>query len=299
MMAPARISMATAAGALGFLFLLGCARPVSTQQPGPGTVFRDCEACPEMVVVPPGSFMMGSPRTPRGMYADEGPRHLARIGYPLAVGVYEVTFAEWDACVSAGGCLGYRPDDGGSGRGRRPVINVSWEDARRYVGWLSEQTGQAYRLLSETGWEYVARAGTESAWHWGEDAAEQCRHANGFDRDLAEALGAEDIRTGVVPASCSDGYESVAPVGSFEPNGFGLHDVSGNVWEWTDDCWNESYAGAPADGSARTSGYCLPRVVRGGSWNNPPGLLRSAFRDGIPRESRGFNVGFRVARSMH
>jgi len=122
------------------------------------------------------------------MYVDEGPRHRATIGYPLAVGVFEVTFAEWDACVSAGGCLGYRPDDQGSGRGRRPVINVSWEDARRYVAWLSEQTGEAYRLPSEAEWEYVARAGTETAWYWGEDLGEQCRHANGFDRELAERL---------------------------------------------------------------------------------------------------------------
>lgn len=298
-MVPARIGMAVAGGALGALLLLACVRQASAGQLEPGSVFRDCEACPEMVIVPPGSFMMGSPRTPRGRYEDESPRHEAMIGYPLAVGVFEVTFAEWEACVSDRGCDGYWPDDEGMGRGRQPVINVSWEDARGYVAWLSEQTGKAYRLLSETEWEYVARAGTESAWHWGDDAAEQCRHANGFDRNLAEELGAEEVRTGVVPASCFDGYDRVAPVGSFQPNGFGLHDVSGNVWEWTDDCWNESHAGAPADGSARTRGYCVPRVVRGGSWNNPPGLLRSAFRDGIPRENRGFNVGFRVARTMN
>ena len=298
-MIPARNSLATATAALGVLLLFACVRPVNAQQREPGTVFRDCEACPEMVMVPPGSFMMGSPRTPRGWYSDEGPRHEATIGYPLAVGVFEVTFAEWDACVSGGGCEGYRPDDRGSGRGRRPVVNVSWEDARRFVAWLSEETGENYRLLSEAEWEYAARAGTETAWFWGEDPAEQCRHANGFDRELTARLRVENVGTGVVPASCSDGYHGVAPVGSFKPNGFGLHDVSGNVWEWTDDCWNESHAGAPADGSARTRGYCVPRVVRGGSWNNPPGLLRSAFRDGIPRQDRGFNVGFRVARTMN
>ena len=298
MMIPLRNGLPTAAGALGVLLLLACVRQVNAQQREPGTVFRDCEACPEMVVVPPGSFMMGSPRTPRGMYLDEGPRHEATIGYPLAVGVFEVTFAEWDACVRGGGCVGYRPDDQGLGRGRRPVINVSWEDATRYVAWLSEQTGEDYRLPSEAEWEFAARAGTETAWYWGEDPTEQCRYANGFDRDLAEELRAEEVRIRVVPASCADGYDGVAPVGSFEPNGFGLHDVAGNVWEWTNDCWNESYAGAPADGSAWTNGYCVPRVVRGGSWNSPAGLLRSAFRDGIPRRDRGFNVGFRVARTM-
>ena len=221
-MVAARISIAIAAGALGVLLLPGPVRQVSAQQPEPGSVFRDCEACPEMVVVPPGSFMMGSPRTPRGMYADEGPRHRATIGYPLAVGVFEVTFAEWDACVRAGGCMGYRPDDQGTGRARRPVINVSWEDARRYVAWLSEQTGEAYRLPSEAEWEYAARAGTETAWYWGEDPAEQCRHANGLDRELSEELRGAQVRIRVVPASCSDGYEGVAPVGSFEPNRFGL-----------------------------------------------------------------------------
>ena len=298
-MVPARIGMTIAGGALGALLVLPCVRQASAGQLEPGSVFRDCEACPEMVIVPPGSFMMGSPRTPRGRYEDESPRHEATIGYPLAVGVFEVTFAEWEACVSDGGCEGYRPDDEGMGRGRQPVINVSWEDTRGYVAWLSEQTGEAYRLPSEAEWEYAARAGTETAWYWGEDPGEQCRHANGFDRELAEELSAQDERIGVVPASCADGYEGVAPVGSFQPNAFGLHDVSGNVWEWTDDCWNESYSGAPADGSAWTRGYCIPRVVRGGSWNNPPGLLRSAFRDGIPREDRGFNIGFRVARTMN
>ena len=297
MMIPARVGFLIPGGMLGVLALLGCVRQTHAQEPG--TVFRDCDACPEMVVVPPGDFMMGSSRAARGWYTDEGPRHEATIGYSLGVGVYEVTFAEWDACVSAGGCMGHRPDDGGLGRERQPVINVSWEDARTYLRWLSEETGESYRLLSEAEWEYVARAGTESAWYWGEDSSDQCRHANGFDRELTQQLEAEDVRIRVRPASCSDGYEGAAPVGSFEPNGFGLHDVSGNVWEWTDDCWNESYAGAPADGRAWTDGYCVPRVVRGGSWNNPPGLLRSAFRDGIPREDRGFNIGFRVARTMN
>ena len=213
------------------------------------------------------------------------------IGYPRRWGVYEVTFAEWDVCVGAGGCEGYRPEDEGLGRGRRPVINVSWEDAQTYVAWLSEETGSDYRLLSEAEWEYVARAGTETPWYWGEDLSGQCRYANGFDRELTRKLRAEDVRIRVQPAFCSDGYSGAAPVGSFEPNGFGLHDVSGNVWEWTDDCWNESHAGAPGDGSARKGGYCIPRVLRGGSWSNAPGLLRSPFRDAVRREGGGTTSG--------
>ncbi len=184
------------------------------QQPEPGTVLRDCDECPEMVVVPAGSFMMGSPRSARGQYLDEVPRHEVTIGYPLAEGVYEVTFAEWHACVSAGGCEGYRPEDEGLGRGRQPVINASWEDAQTYVAWLSEETGEDYRLLSEAEWEYVARAGTETPWYWGEDLSGQCRYANGFDRELTRRLRAEDVRIGVQPASCCDGYRgAVSPQG--------------------------------------------------------------------------------------
>ena len=195
-----------------------------------------------------------------------------------------------------------------NGRSRQPVINVSWEDARTYVSWedartyvtwLSDETGEDYRLPSEAEWEYVARAGTETAWYWGEDVSGQCRYANGFDRELASKLRAEDASITVVPAYCSDGYRGAAQVGSFEPNGFGLFDVSGNVWEWTDDCWNESHASAPADGRVRRSGYCIPRVLRGGSWSNAPGLLRSAFRDGVRRERRGYNIGFRVVRTIN
>ncbi len=261
----------------------------------PGAVFRDCAACPEMVVVPPGSFMMGLPGAEEGRFERERPRHRVTIDYPFAVGVYEVTFAEWDACLAAGGCGGYRPEDEGWGRGSRPVIHVSWEDAREYVRWLSRETGEEYRLLTEAEWEYVARAGTATARYWGERETGQCRYANGYDRTgQAELIFTWD------PASCSDGYVHTAPVGLFEPNGFGLYDVLGNVWEWTQDCWNESYWGAPADGSAWSSGDCSLRVVRGGSWGNAPRDLRSAFRG---RDSAGDRdnryLGFRVARTMN
>ncbi len=261
---------------------------------GPGSVFRDCAACPEMAVVPAGSFMMGSPTSEEGRQENEGPQHRVTIGSPFAVGVYEVTFAEWDACVGAGGCGGYRPEDGGWGRGGRPVIHVNWEDAQAYLQWLSRETEEEYRLLSEAEWEYVARAGTTAARYWGDREAGQCRYENGFDR-----TGHAELDLDRDPVSCSDGYVLAAPVGLFEPNRFGLYDVLGNVREWTQDCWNESYSGAPADGSAWSSGDCLRPVLRGGSWLSIPGFLRSASRFRDSAGIRSLNVGFRVARDMY
>ena len=244
----------------------------------PGTKFRDCPECPELVVVPSGSFEMGSPSSEYGRRDNEGPVHRVRIGRSFAVGVYEVTFGEWDACVSGGGCGGYRPSDESWGRGRRPVINVSWEDAKAYVGWLSRKTGEEYRLLSESEWEYVARAGTITAYWWGDEI--------GRNRANCDRCG-----------SRWDG-EQTAPVGSFSANGFGLYDVHGNVWELVEDCWNGSYAGAPTDGSAWESGECGRRVLRDGSWNVRPWKLRSALRGGNSSGSRSFVVGFRVARTL-
>ena len=249
----------------------------------PYELFRDCERCPMMVTVPAGTFVMGSPASEEGRDESAGPRRQVTIETPFAVGVYEVTFDEWEACRRGGGCPGYRPDDEGWGLGRRPVINVSWNDAQAYVSWLSAQTGQRYRLLSEAEWEYVARAGTETARYWGESESGQCRYANG-DEDYVE---------------CSDGYEYTAPVGSFAPNAFGLYDVLGNVWEWTGDCWNDSYAGAPTTGSAWQSGDCSRRVLRGGSWLNFPRFLRSADRNRNTTDNRSNFAGFRVARTLN
>ena len=243
----------------------------------PGREFQDCAGCPEMVVVPAGEYMMGS-RYGVG-YNDERPRHRVRIGDVFAVGKYEVTFAEWDACVVAGGCGGYRPDDAGWGRGRRPVVNVSWGDAQAYVEWLSRKTGERYRLLSEGEWEYVARAGTETAYWWGEEIGSERANCNG----------------------CGSRWngEKTAPVGSFEANGFGLHDVHGNVWEWVEDCWHGNYGGAPTDGSAWTSGgNCGRRVLRGGSWSGKPGSLRSAVRVWNSAGRRINYNGFRIARTF-
>ena len=243
-----------------------------------GETFRDCPHCPEMAVVPAGSFMMGSPPSEGGRFADEGPVHRVAFAAPFAVGAFEVTFAEWDACVSAGGCGGYRPDDEGWGRGSRPVVNVSWDDAQSYVEWLSRSTGEDYRLLSESEWEYVARAGTSTRYWWGNDI--------GLARANCDGCGSQwDDR-------------STAPVGSFAANAFGLHDVHGNVWEWTGDCWNGRYEGAPSDGRAWEGGGCSNRVLRGGSWYSVPQLLRSALRYNNDAGLRYDSSGFRVARTL-
>ena len=249
-----------------------------------GRKFKDCADCPEMVVVPLGSYTMGSPSSEEDRDDDEGPRHLVHIDYPLAVGVYEVTFSEWDACVSDGGCGGYRPSDKGWGRGNRPVINVSWEDAQSYVHWLSARTGHRYSLLSESEWEYVARAGTTTRYSWGNDI--------GRNRANCDGCG-----------SRWDG-DRTAPVGSFSANSWGVYDMHGNVWEWVQDCWNFSYVGAPADGSAWESGSCDWRVLRGGSWDHLPRSLHSAIRNLSKKNRRRWvptvlqfnNEGFRIVR---
>ena len=172
------------------------------------------------------------------------------------------------------------------------MVCVSWDDAKAYVRWLSGKTRHEYRLLSEAEWEYVARAGTTTARYWGESKSGQCRYANGADR---QAKRRKPTRTTVY---CDDVYYQTSPVGTYEANGFGLHDVLGNVWEWTEDCWNESYEGAPSDGSAWESGNCDRRVLRGGSWNSKPRILRSANRNWVATGSRNDSDGFRVARTL-
>ena len=239
-------------------------------------VGRDCPECPEMVVVPAGSYRMGS----RDGYPDEEPVHNVAIGAPFAVGRYEVTFAEWDACVRSGGCPQgeWVAKDRGWGRGRRPVIHVSWHDAKRYVNWLSQKTRKPYRLLSESEWEYAARAGTETAYSWGDEI--------GVNRANCDGCGSQwdDSKT--------------APVGSFGANTWGLHDMHGNVLGWVEDCWNDSYAGAPVDGSAWLRGDCDVRVLRGGSWYFDPSLIRAAVRSRNTSGVRSNLIGFRVARTL-
>ena len=256
-----------------------------------GERFRDCDACPEMVVVPAGTFLMGAPESEARSFDDERPAHAVTVP-SFAIGVYEVTFDEWDACVAAGGCGGYQPHDGlvgyeGWGRGRRPVINVDWDDTQRYVEWLSSRTGERYRLPSESEWEYAARAGTTTPFHTGETITSE--QAN-YDWRHTYPSGDWD-QFGHFPGQ-------TVSVGSFGANAFGLHDVHGNVWEWVQDCWNDDYEGAPADGSAWLSDGCDERVFRGGSWNNDPGGLRAASRGRFPTGDRDYGVGFRVARTL-
>ena len=243
----------------------------------PGETSRDAPTLPELVVVPAGRFMMGQ--------LDGAQRgHEVRIDYPLAVGVYPVTFDEWDACVSDGGCGGYRPPDNGWGRENRPVINVSWGDAKMYVWWLSWKTGKGYRLLSESEWEYCARAGTKTLYWWG----------NEIGRDRSNCRGSPGGR-----------YET-SPVGSFSPNAYGLYDVHGNVNEWVEDHWASSYYTVNflgerqqglTNGGARQGGD-FRRVVRGGSWKNSSMNASAISRRGRDPNKRSNTVGFRVARTL-
>ena len=264
--------------------------PVPPGGGGAGPAFRDCAECPEMVVAPAGSFRMGSPPSEEGRDDDEEPMRRVTISEPFAVGKYEVTRGEFASFVSAtgrsmeGSCIA--EEDGEweprSGRGwrspgfpqtdRDPAVCVSWHDAQAYVAWLSGKTGRSYRLLSESEWEYAARGGTRTSRHWGEGASGQCGYANGADRT------AEGRYSGWTVAECDDRHVWTAPVGTFKANGFGLYDMHGNVWEWVADCWNDSYAGAPSDGSVWESGECGRRVLRGGSWSDQPRSLRSADR---------------------
>lgn len=258
--------------------------------PPPGTMFRDCPMCPDMVVVPAGTFLMGSPETEEGRHDDEGPQHEVEIEAAFAVGRFEVTWEEWDACALAGGCradgVEQAGGDEGWGRGRRPVMHVSWNDAKDYLNWLSIETGQSYRLLSEAELEYVARAGTVTPYPWGEEASPEFANYGADECCRGEAAGHDAWA------------DETAPVGSFPANAFGLYDLHGNVFEWTEDCWNNNYSGAPSDGSAWIDGDCSLRVLRGGSWGISPQGLRSAYRVGDDPTLRISDFGFRVARTL-
>ena len=260
---------------------VNASRPNDPPEPGrpgpraPGTVFRDCPTCPEMVVIPAGRFRMGCV-SGRDCQDDERPVHEVQVS-SFALGVYEVTFEEYELFVRATGRD--RPDDRGWGRGGRPVIYVSWEDAQAYAAWLSDETGEAYRLPSESEWEYAARAGSTTRYWWGQDI--------GRNRANCRDCG-----------SRWDGDET-APAGSFAANAWGLHDMHGNVWEWVEDCWHENYARAPRDGSAWTrGGNCGRRVLRGGSWFGVPAILRSALRNLNDAGARLGSFGFRVSRTL-
>jgi formylglycine-generating enzyme required for sulfatase activity len=243
----------------------------------PSDTFRECaKDCPEMIVIPPGEFVMGSPDSEEGRARNEGAQHKVTITRPFAVSVFDVTFDEWDACVAVGGCPAV--GDSGFGRGRMPVTNVTWNDAQTYVAWLAKMTSRNYRLPTEAEWEYMARAGTTTTYYWGNE------------------LGKGNANCNV----CGTKWDNVSPspVGSFKPNPFGLYDVTGNVWQWLEDCLHNTYDGAPTDGSAWTTGDCSLRVDRGGSWISNASNLRIAFRGSYPAGSRNYSLGVRVVRTV-
>ena len=248
-----------------------------------GSTFRDCAECPEVVVIRPARFLMGSPSTEKERDVNEGPQHVVHIEKPIAIGKYEVTFDEWEDCVFDHGCA-HNPVDSGWGRKDRPVINVSYEDAMQYVAWLSEKTGFSYRLPSEAEWEHAARAGTSTPFWTGETISSA--EAN-YNSKRAYGSGGLDRHR----------KQSIA-VGSLLSNQFGLHDILGNVWEWVEDRWHDSYHGAPSNGEAWLEGDDPRRVLRGGSWLSFPWDLRSANRSGFKPDSRVNTFGFRVARTL-
>lgn len=303
--------------------------PLPAPSPSPaavtaGSVVKDCEACPALVVLPAGRYRMGSPDGEVGRRKGEGPVREVTIGYRLAVGRSEVSRGEFgrfatasgyvteaERTVGSKGCL-----DGASlqprymeGRSWRspgfeqgedhPVVCVSWNDAQAYLKWLNEQApGKGYRLLSEAEWEYAARAGMTTRYAWGADASnvEQCGHANGLDETAqAQVPGYANF----VEASCRDGFAYTAPGLAFKPNAYGLHHMHGNAWEWVQDVWHDDYAGGPTDGSAwTTGGNQARRVLRGGSWYNTPEIVRSAVRNWVTPANLDYGTGFRIARTF-
>ena len=269
----------------------------SERQPSAGERFRDCPYCPAMVVVPAGSYRMGSVAWENERQDDEDPAHDVTFAKPFALGVYEVTVAEFGRFVAetgysaASSCRGSASswrNPGFGQSGGHPVVCASWQDAKNYAEWLRSRTGEAYRLASESEWEYAARAGTTTPWPWGLGEADQCRHANGADASTDYSW----------KAGCNDGHSRTAPAGSYAANAWGLHDMLGNAFEWTEDCWNDSYTGAPSDGRVWEDGDCTKRVLRGGSWIARPSVLRSADRSRSAAGNRNDSIGFRVARTL-
>jgi formylglycine-generating enzyme required for sulfatase activity len=275
-----------------------------------GREFSDCETCPTLIVIPAGEFEMGSPASEAGREAHEGPRHTVTIARPFALGKYEVTRAEFAAFVGetsyeAGpGCWywsvlfhfdrarswvnpGYEQTDGD------PVACINWQDAQAYLTWLSRKTGASYRLPSEAEWEYAARAGSREPRYWGSNPDEACAYENVYDRDAAQVLGFPWANS-----DCADGYVRSAPVGSFAPNPFGLHDMLGNAPEWVMDCFASSYALASADGSPHLAGDCGFRVLRGGTWGTWPAIARAARRAADEPYERADTYSFRVLREL-
>ncbi|MBI5898330.1 MAG: SUMF1/EgtB/PvdO family nonheme iron enzyme [Rhodocyclales bacterium] len=289
--------------------IAGSSRTGSPDLPVPGTEFRDCPECPQMVTLPAGNFVMGSSDNDLLAEPDELPARRVQVTAPFAIGKFEVTRSQYGAFVKEtgrslpAGCNSTRSgrflnnpkanwqNPGFQQLDAEPVVCVSWDDAQAYVAWLSRKTGKPYRLPSEAEWEYAARGGTTGSRYWADgSAATACKYASVADSAFkATARGMQSF-------PCADGYAHTAPVGRFPPNAYGLHDMLGNVWEWVEDCWNQGYGGASAQTEARSTGSCDIRVFRGGAWNSKPGTVRAAYRDRDTRDERHENLGFRVAR---
>jgi formylglycine-generating enzyme required for sulfatase activity len=304
---------------LGLALLLAAAHGHAAGPPRPGTSFKDCASCPDMVVVPAGTFMMGSDvkNEMKDGSRSEGPIRQITIAKPFALAKYEVTYAEFAAFVAAtdhhpsnfcgtsngtdvpltfrGPINGLEPDP------RQPVTCVSWEDGVAYAAWLSGKTGKKYRLPTEAEWEYAARANSKTQWPWGEDEAQGCQYENLFDLDGKANPNPPDGKPlNYAPVDCKDGYAMLAPVGRFKPNAFGLHDMLGNAWEWVQDCAIIPYPAQPTDGSAveRTDGVCEKRAVRGASWYTRMDRHRPSFRGADPENTASHQFGFRLARTL-
>ena len=285
-----------------------------------GEVFRDdCDFCPDLVVVPAGEFRMGGTASSA---------HRVRVGR-FALGRYEVMRKEYEVFVEAtghvgDGCtlMGYREEEDGARTlrwgfvsnvswresmqwieqvaGNYPVVCVSWPDARAYVAWLSRETGKSYRLPSEAEWQYAARAGATTQWYWGNESTDRCKYANTMDASFQRIVVDEVLpNTDFAVSDCVDGAAGLETVGAYRVNAFGLHDVSGNVSEWVEDCWHDDYVGAPDDGTAwTTGGDCGLRLIQGGSWISRPGELSLRARHRGTTEVRRSDLGFRVARTL-
>jgi formylglycine-generating enzyme required for sulfatase activity len=289
---PALVLAALASG------LLPSAAQAATP-PAPGKVFKDCKDCPEMVVLPTGTFTMGTPDDEVGREPDEGPMHPVTFARPLAISRFQVLKGEWFAYLKDSGyqmpdgddrpgraCKAGVPDYQGSDprkqyTDRHPAVCMDFAEANAYVAWLSKKTGKQYRLVSESLREYAARGGTSGPFPFPFDEGKEysiARHANTY--------------------GAADGYNFTAPAGSFAPNAFGVYDMHGNIYEWTADCYNENYVGAPSDGSAWLTGKCEFKRIRGNDWGEAPVFSRSGNRNALVPGDRGDWIGFRVARDL-
>jgi formylglycine-generating enzyme required for sulfatase activity len=285
-------------------------KPVAAAlEPGaaPGAVIHDCPTCPAMTVLPAGRFKQGA-TAEEGSGAFDKPLHWVAIAHPFAMSMNVVTLDEFQAFVTATGrdmqgCDTYDgawkhvataswQNPGFAQTGAHPVTCASWNDAQAYASWVSSKAGHRYRLPSASEWEYAARSGAAATVPWGSTAADACASANVADQSAAQQFPGWSV------FGCSDGWVYTAPVGTFKTNAFGLNDMLGNVFQWTQDCWNANYAGAPVDGSARSDGNCAERELRGGSWFSTPGYVRSNYRNHFPVDYRTSSVGIRLVREV-